>query len=397
MSMEYKNSTKQEFVDEISLVDIFKVIYKWRKFIILGTLFCTISAILFTYFGPKAYKSTAFFQLSKNNITIDLPEFKKYDYVITSEKRFLDYLKNNEKLLDIDLSKIEKSLTDSQFLDKKIEIMNAYSEEELGRGLSTQQLKNYILGLSLSTESKSPEDAQKFLYIFGNYIKNSIVYVVLYDYVVNKISSANKNIKKYENLIIRTTFNLEQLLKKNKELLVLFKKYPEAKSLEYRQIVSTQEGGYRYLSPVSQLIGVESKIVDLRTNIENYERELKKSKIKLDFFEKAKKYLNENKPWETMYSDINNLKDSMFKSINFTEDKDISEEVLNEISIDFQDFNILFYEVFTFVKQPVLPVKTIKQNMKIIVGATFILSFFILVLLSFFINWWITHKDEIKS
>jgi len=395
--MEYKDSAKQELVDEISLVDIVKVIQKWRKLIIFGTLFCTIIAILIAYFAPKNYKSTAFFQLSKDNRIVELPKFKKYYSLITSEKKFLDYLNNNQKLLEIDFSNLENSLTDSQFLDKKIEVIKAYTEEEVRSSLRTLELKNYILGLNLSAESSTPEEAQRFLYIFGDYIKNSIIYIVLNDYIMKKLSSASNGIKKYENLIIKATFNLEQLSKKNEELLVIYKKYPEARNLESRQLVSIQEGGYRYLAPVTQLIGIESQIVDLRTSVNNYERELLKSKIRFDFFEKSNKYLNEHTSWETIYINLKNLKDSIFSSIESIENNEIAKEVFNELSINFRNFDTVFYEVYTFVKEPTLPVNPAKTNSKIIVGVTFILSFFVLVLFSFFLEWWITHKDEIKS
>ena len=42
--------------DEIELIDLLRIIWKWKYLIIGGTLFCTLAAIGLSYFMPKIYQ-----------------------------------------------------------------------------------------------------------------------------------------------------------------------------------------------------------------------------------------------------------------------------------------------------------------------------------------------------
>lgn len=57
--------------------------------------------------------------------------------------------------------------------------------------------------------------------------------------------------------------------------------------METRQVLSVQKGGSRFLSPVTQLVGIESTLADLRRSPAQLERDSEKLSVRAEFFSRS--------------------------------------------------------------------------------------------------------------
>ena len=127
-----------------------------------------------------------------------------------------------------------------------------------------QDDSNSVIGLNLAYEADSPENASAYVSFFGNYIRDCFLYVTLYNYVLHEYNNTMSEMNKNENDIIGVQFQLLQNTNKMKDIQAILINYPESSKIENRQLVSVQEGGARFLSPVTQLVGIESALADQR-------------------------------------------------------------------------------------------------------------------------------------
>jgi LPS O-antigen subunit length determinant protein (WzzB/FepE family) len=397
--------------DEIDLTEIFKVLWKRKKIIIWGTIILTLISIIISFLIPKTYKSDAFYVLSSSRALdqrsraldqrtreldrqLSVPEYKKYYSVFTNPEKFIKYVKHQKQLNYDDIESLEKSIIKSEDLSKKIKPVYAYSKADL-KDLAqiSKDVKNYIIGINLSYEYSDPHKAKLYVGVITGFIKDSFMYGRIFDYIAENYNISNNDLKNYENSIIETNFSIEKTLNKRNNIKQILKKYPQSRSIEQRQLVSTEKGGYRYLSPIAQLVGIESTLADLKSNLEEHYRRKTISSLKYAFFKEAKKIMRGEKNGIKLFEKVYQLKDSFFKNLDLK--NSVNKEVYNKIIIDLDNYHYLFYEIIRFGSGPTLPDKPIKPNKKLIVVISFFLSFFIFIFSAFIIEWWENNKKNI--
>ena len=177
----------------------------------------------------------------------------------------------------------------------------------------------------------------------------------LNDYINSEFNDSQTGVKKFENEIIKSEFKLDQLNKKIGDIKNILKKYPQSKNFGNRELVSVEKGGYRFLSPIAQLVGIESEILDIKEQLAHFRRDKKLMNLEFDFFLKSKEILNRKIFGEDLLKRIIELKEKSFnKKENGT---DIGKEVFNTLTIDLDNFTSVkdemqFVSGPTFSKKP---------------------------------------------
>jgi len=383
--------------------------------IILGTTVFTIAAIIFSYLTPKVYKSKAFYQISGNQISkntnlpatikrqellqgfgsiennISVPEYKKYSSLFTIPERFIDFLKEKNILADEELIKVKNKITSADNLSKWIIPVYSYSKEDLDDVAKISEEENsYILGVNLAQENNNPDTSWKLIQGMGEFIKECVVFSKLEDYISTKYNRSATEIKSYENLITDSNFRVKQLSIKKTNIQSILSKYPASSKIENRQVVSIEGEGYRYLSPITQLIGIESNIADIKEKLANYERNKEKAEINFSFFSKIKDYANTNHSGEAIYKRLFSLKKEVFENKDLSQDT--VKEVFNQLTIDLENFRTLFFEEMRFIAGPSIPTHPIRPKKPVIVIAGFFIGLFIVIFMVFILEFW--HKNR---
>jgi hypothetical protein len=183
---------------------------------------------------------------------------------------------------------------------------------------------------------------------------------------------------------------------KLKDIRAILSNYPESAKIENRQLVSVQDGGSRFLAPVTQLVGIESTLADLRRDLAELERDREKLNARAEYFLRCYSKLEKiGKHGESLFLLLKSIKDKVFKNKNLS--KDEVKEVFNNLSIDLQTFDLNFFSNSRFISGPTIPTVHIGPRKSLIVIVSCFISFFIMVLSAFVFHWWQGNKNAIMS
>jgi LPS O-antigen subunit length determinant protein (WzzB/FepE family) len=422
--------------NEIDLIQLVKVLLKRKWLIIGGTLLITLLAIIISLLLPKVYKSEGFFQLGRGidldleelkeiqeqirkdfqenmldnhtlqsdmlltdtlqdtylaMMNISIPDYKKYTSQFSNPQSFLRFLK--KKMGNSVLGNFEESIRTGEDLLQWIEPEYAYSKSELkDLTQNTRDIKNFVIGVKLFSEQSKPEQARAVVMVIGEFIKENILYCKLRDYIGIQLNKSKTSSKKYDNFIINDEFKLRQLKVKRSDIEELLKKYPEAKAMVNRELFTFQLSGQRYLSPVAQVIGIESHVADVKENLAQNQRRKQLADLKLLFFLELKKHLKSEMFGDSLLSMCIKLLDTFFDKEDFP--GDVIREVRNELAVDFDNFSAFKGEM-QFISGPTLSKTAIRPQKTLFAAIGFILGFLFSIFFAFIVDWWIENKKKI--
>jgi LPS O-antigen subunit length determinant protein (WzzB/FepE family) len=417
------NSNKELYANEIDFGSIFSILWKRRKLIVFGTIGATLMSIGISFLLPRVYRSEGFYQLgnptkttSENekfinrnasiekekptkkiaSVGVPVPLYKSGSSQFFNPNRFLLIASKDKLFKKEDLREIATDFRRTEDINKWIKPVYAFAKED-AREFSQlpQDESNSVIGLSLSYEADSPENASTYVKFFGNYIRDCLLYMTLYNYIMdgysNTISKTNKN----ENDIIDIQFEILQNTNKMKDIRAILSTYPESAIIDSRQmVVSVRDGGARFLAPVTQLVGIEATLADLRQDLAAFEREREKLTASAEYYSRCYNELAKiSEHGESLFLLLKSIKDEVFKNKDFG--KDGVKEVFNNLSIDLQTFDLTFFNNSRFISGPTIPAVHIRPWKILIAIVSFFSSFFLLVILAIVSHWWQGNKKTI--
>ncbi len=420
------NQVEETYDDEIDLSSIFAVLWKKKKLIIFGTLGATLLSIGISFVIPKTYRSEGFYQLGNpafrfessyqleslpfkiedsNKLNMDkqksfgltIPLYKSSSSQFFNPNRLHVKAGQEKSFGEAELEKLKNDFKSAADINKWIKPVYAFAKED-AREFSQlpKDEANAVLGMNLAYEADSPENAGAHVSFFGNYIRDCLLYVSLYNYIMDGYSKSVAALNKNENGIIRLQFELVQNTNKMKDIQAILSDYPEAAKMESRQVVSVQEGGARFLAPVTQLVGIESTLADIRRALAKLERDREKLSVQSEYFSRSFNELAKvSEHGDSLLLLLKTIKDEIFKDKDLNRDE--VKEVFNTLSIDLQTFDFTFYQNSRFISGPTIPTAHFKPRKSIIVIVTFVASFFLFVILAFVTHWWQGNKKMIMS
>lgn len=424
--MKESNSTEELYADEIELSSIIAVLWKRRKLIFFGTLGATLLSILISLFIPRVYLSEGFYQLGNVKTTITknmdspsvafkennvkktitmktasigmpIPLYKSISPQFSDLNHFQLIASQDNLLNEENLKEIKADFRTAADINKWIKPVYAYAKEDAREfaQLSKDDF-NSVIGANLKYEADSPDNANTFVRFFGNYIRDCVLYSYLYNYITDEYNNSISEINKNENDITGVKFQLLQNTNKMKDIQAILTNYPESSKIDNRQLVSVQEGGSRFLSPITQLVGIESTLADLRRVLAELERDKEKFAITAKYFSLCNSELMKiDKRGESLFLLLKTIKAQIFKNEDFS--RDTIKEVYNHLSIDLQAFELAFFNNCRFTSGPTIPEKYIKPRKSLIVIASCFFSFFLLVILAIILHWLQNNKKTLTS
>ena len=373
--MKENNATEELYDDEIDFASIIAVLWKRRKLIFFGTMGATLLSIGISLLLPRVYLSEGFYQLGGVPITM----YKSIAPKFSDLNHFLLIASQNKLVNEEILKQIKANFQTAADVNKWIKPVYAYAKED-ARDF-TQMSKdtfNSVIGANLSYEADSPEKASAYVRFFGNYIRDCLLYVNLYTYIINGYNKSIFEMNKNENDITGVQFRLLQNTNKMKDIQAILIDYPESAKIENRQLVSVQEGGSRFLSPITQLVGIQSDLADLRRSLADLERNKEKFAISAEYFLLCNSELTKiGERGESLFLLLKSIKAELFKNKDLS--KDTVKEIFNNLSDDLQRFELDFFSNCRFVSGPSILEQPIRPSKKLIVIASCFSSFLLLV------------------
>jgi len=388
---------------EIDLVDLVRSLWRRKRFIMTFTLVCAVAAVLISLQMQNIYESTGVLQygsLDQDGKTFRygqaIPDYRGIESRLLNPELFCSLLSDETFLPEEKKAKIISMIAKSnELLAKGIEPRYASSREDirlLGGAVLGKDETNSVLGFKLSWQDSSPEDARRMVVFLSRHIKNQMAFDALSKHIRSLASDYSVRLVGLDNKKIQAEFDLAILLKKLEEIRQVMKRYPSIDESGSRQIVSTQEGGYRYLPPANQALGIESQITDIRQHLFVIERDLKIASLGAEFYKQLAAALKNDISGEFLLA----LFDEQVKKFAQSHDLegDTAREFYNIVTIRNEEFRKTFDQAYRFISEPNHPSQHIKPRRSSIVLVATFLAFFIALFIVLIGYWWSMQKKN---
>jgi hypothetical protein len=199
---------------EIDLYDYLRVMWQWKWVITIGVVVTMLAAILVSS-RIRTYESEGIFRLSTENVRFSIPEYINFSASFMNPEDFASYLKTLGVVPEEDLQRVIRDIERMESLEKKIQPIYVFEEEEYRR---IDPDKQYVAAMEITWKKRSPVLAQQLTTALGSFAKHSFENMLMEEYVVRKYKHAYIQVQELESKLADVRFALQQDMKKLSEL-----------------------------------------------------------------------------------------------------------------------------------------------------------------------------------
>lgn len=131
-----------------------------------------------------------------------------------------------------------------------------------------------VLGLEVSLKARDDAHAEQQLALIARHIRQVMLWGDLSEYLDRLQQNTLERRLQLQIDQIRQQFSIEQNLRQVEDMQKLLQQYPQLQRSEVNTVVSVGDGGGKYLSPLAQIVALQSTIAETRTAQRQLEREL---------------------------------------------------------------------------------------------------------------------------
>lgn len=147
-------------------------------------------------------------------------------------------------------------------------------EQEREKAQDKERKGMVYLGLRLTNTAADPDETAKGATWLGSYFKD----VATRETVREQVSRWTAENRQFSDRAVerklKYQFDIEQAQTRATSLKKLVASYPEAARRESQQVVDVRKDNEKFMSPMAQLVGAESEIIDIREKIQRLDREM---------------------------------------------------------------------------------------------------------------------------
>lgn len=252
-----------------------------------------------------------------------------------------------------DLTEIGALLTQEKSADQMFQPIYPFSKNDLKNLAKIPDTadSNDILGIKISARGASANDAQAKVIALGNFLRDSAILLDFKTSARTKYAQHLGEQQTNENKTIDTKYQLTQLDVRKSDMQKILHTYPDSIASDRRQLVSVSEDSARYLSPVTQLVAIESTIAEQKQKLPTIEREQRINAINVRYYEKVLAYLSKSTSGTAFLHELPVIRDELHLNL----DDPVEKLVFNQISIDDLKANATYFEQARFIAQPTKP------------------------------------------
>ncbi|WP_265919421.1 GumC domain-containing protein [Cupriavidus nantongensis] len=243
---------------------------------------------------------------------------------------------------------------DAPFLQTHVEVVLPYSKADLKY---LTDIKNPVdpnlVGFLIRFAADTPADAVARVKLMGDYLKDTMLQQDLEEAIHQRAGEVKAKQQKIDNQLIKKRLEVEEATGKLNALKAIAAKYPETGKLESRQLLASDVSSSKYLSPVMQLVGVESELADLRIELASLERDAAQNELAHRFYVAAEELGPSVKSGQALLDSFQALRAKVFKDRVLDDDQ--VREVYNGIGLVIEEMRTKHLVNARFVSGPTLP------------------------------------------
>lgn len=216
-------------------------------------------------------------------------------------------------------------------------------------GESSGPKENSAIAVQVTISDRSPDDATRKAAIVGDFIGETIFAAQAEGLIRNRLEKYETARIASENRLLDENFLVGTTGQKIARLQELRREVAGSHIADARQIVSVGDGGAHYLPPVTQLVGAESALADLRERIAQEVRKRDVATVLVAYYRNAQRALAEAGDSESLLAKLSSLLTSSF--VQGGTESELS-EARNKASLDLNALRVLRTRYLRFASGP---------------------------------------------
>ncbi|CAJ0858334.1 hypothetical protein R20233_00582 [Ralstonia sp. LMG 32965] len=321
-----------------------------RQIILLAAIFFALIFALSFWMG-RQYSSEGFMRAPRK-----FAEYNVQKAAFWDRDTLRRYLEENKKLNDANGQYLLGNLSEG-FVQAHLQAVLPLSKDDLRYVTDAKGVLDAIgiLGFSITFKDRSPDNAQARVQLMGDYIKDTMLGEDLLDIIYTKAGEAKAKKQQIDNLIIQKRLALAQASSRLEAARLIAGKYPEASKMEARQLLSTgsDNSASRYLSPMAQLVGIETEIADLKSQLTLLERDAEQNALRSEFYERVDQGTRQAKTGSALLAEFVKTAQAVFAGKDLKDDK--TREIYNQFMVIAEQMRNKHISEARFVSGPTLP------------------------------------------
>lgn len=382
---------REKFGQPVNWAEVTRSVVRWLgangKPFLMTMALASIAFFVLMSLVLRHYQSEGFLRASRS-----LAEFNVQRSSFEDKGNFLRYLRAN-KLTDTPNAAYLLEAIGPNLMLKRVKVVLPYTKEDLKLLADLKgPLDSSILGFSISLPGASPDDAAARVKLMGDYLKDTMLRQDLLENIHQRAGDVRAEKQKLDNKLIAKRVELDEATRKLNALKEIAAKYPEASKYEARQLLSSDTDGSRYLSPVMQLVGVESKIADIRNDLVSLERDAAQNDLRLKFYAGAEKLNPSVKSGRELFEGFKALRAETFKDVRLDDDR--TREVVNKIDLLVETLQTKDLLNTRFVSGPSVPDRRAGPGNAMIVIFSLVFGGFFAAVVVALLGWMLARKGK---
>ena len=153
-------------------------------------------------------------------------------------------------------------------------VLQMEQEREKTQGKERKGGVPVYLGLRLSNTASDPVEAAEVAIWLGNYFKDVATREAVRDQVSRWAADSQQLSDRALENQLKFEFDIEQAQSRATSLKKIVASYPETARRDSQQVVDVRKDNEKFMSPMAQLVGAESEMIEIREKIKKLDRDV---------------------------------------------------------------------------------------------------------------------------
>ena len=207
------------------------------------------------------------------------------------------------------------------------------------------------LGLRLTHTAPDPQQVANVASWLGDYFKD----VATREAVREQVSRWKAENRQFTDRALerrlKFEFDIQQAQKRATALKVIVAAYPDAARRESQQVVDVRKDNEKFMSPMSQLVGAESEVIDIRERLQKLDREIEQQSFVKSLVLEADTTANKAQSGNDSVRQLSGVITETSKKVK----TEAEQEKLLSLAADLSQISARFLTQAQFVAKPSVP------------------------------------------
>lgn len=278
---------------------------------------------------------------------LSLNEWRTFSPLLVDKALVQASLSTLDGLKDTERDALERNFLTPAFWESRIQYKTALHRDDIKETPNADPRRTDTLGLEISiTASDENAAAQRFETI-ANHIRQTMIRHRLTSYLQDQRQIVARKLDETAIGLIRQQFAVELSEQRIADMQKLLKIYPELRRMDSTTVISVENGGGKYLSPLAQIVALEATISEANASMRAVRREQEEIELRRRFL--AEIGTPPQLTGKDLAAWLNDRKKALFASTD--QQSQITQEVSHDLDLHLQD-PLLYADLWQFKTLP---------------------------------------------